>query len=37
VDGLAELGEDCDDVAFAELVGETADVDIGGVVPVIMP
>ena len=37
MNGLAELGEDCDDVAFAELVREAADVDIGGVVPVIMP
>lgn len=37
MDRFAELGEDGYDVAFAEVVGEGADVDVGGVAVVGMP
>lgn len=36
-DGLAELGEDGNDVAFGELVGQAAEVDEGGVTVVDVP
>jgi hypothetical protein len=36
-DGLAELGEDCDYVAFGEFVGETAKVDVCCVAVVDVP
>jgi hypothetical protein len=35
--GFAELGEDCDDVAFGQLVRQAAKVDIGCVAVVYMP
>lgn len=34
---LAELGEDCDDIAFGKLIGEAAEVDKGGVAVVDVP
>lgn len=37
VGGLAVLREDGDDVALAQLVGQPADVDVGGVAPVLVP
>lgn len=36
-DGLAVLGEDCDDVPFGEFVGEAAEVDVGGIAVVDVP
>lgn len=35
--GLAELGEDSNNITFAEFVGKTANIDVGGVSPVSVP
>lgn len=35
--GFAELGEDSNDVSFAEFVGEAAYIDVGGVSPISVP